>query len=429
MEKLLISTILASSLLFAPEAQAKETIVVVSPFAPEEVKQEQIRDLSNHIAEITEPGETSYVLNGWTQETIARFHVPEDEDRYARTSARMRANPEFFRNMKEFAEERAPSSTETQAGQIDWPAVMRRVGRDFPAQDSRDLIFYEVSPVYHDVRSPEFSMRGGTLFSDAHLDVTRDDSPFGARDQSDLLSSYTVHWGLLNEEWAVSDRHAFQMERAIALSVEARGSVLSTFASGGITALENAANGISAPIGSFPYESDGRPVMIRFQPEEEIEEVSIYDRPLSDRSPSRNEFNAARDVEIAIRWDCNCDFDLAVQVANEVPISFRAPVGVYGTLFKDFTSSQSLNNGWETIAIPGPVDLQSVMIAVNQYRGGSGGAEVELRLAIGGETWGRMVRVDGPADRGSGFRRTIANGTPANAAWDVVPPGSITTGG
>ncbi|MEM7427868.1 MAG: hypothetical protein AAF441_17375, partial [Pseudomonadota bacterium] len=102
-------------------------------------------------------------------------------------------------------------------------------------------------------------------------------------------------------------------------------------------------------------------------------------------------------------------------------ISYRKPRTTAGTLFKDFTSSKDLNNGWETVALSGgAVDLNRLTLAVNLYRGGGRNNSVELRIAVNGETWGRSFTIRGPADGGKGLLDTLRHLAPANPAW-IVP--------
>jgi hypothetical protein len=415
MKMTFLAVALAATTSLVPSVQAKESILVLSPFATGEAKQAQIRVIGQYLADTTEAGETSYVLDGWSQETMATFSVPDDGKRYARVSSRMRANPGFFRAMKSFADAAQPERGDQHLGQIVWPGVIRRIGRDFETKEPRDLIFFDVSPVYHDTRAPEVSMRDGRLFNDAHLALSRDVTPFGAQGQSDYLSNYTVHWGMAGGAWVVSDRHAHHAERIMALSVSTRDGTLATFATDGNTALENARAGKSRAVGDYQLNSDGRPMMFGFQAQAATPSVSIYERPVSNRVPGLSEITQARAVEVAIRWECACDFDLAVKPEGGTPISFRTPTSEQGQLFKDFTSSAALNNGWETISLPGPIDLTRAVIAANLFSGRGGNAE--LRLAIAGETWAMPISVTGPASGGLGYEQAMSSGRAANAAW------------
>lgn len=427
MKTLCIAATLAATTTLVPAAHAKESIVVLSPFATSETKEVQIREIGRYLAETTEPGETSIVLNGWDAGTIARFEVPNDPDRFARVPSRMRANVTFFKEMKSFAEATPPSAENPHEGQVDWPGVIRRVGRDFATETSRDLIFYDASPIYHDARSPGFSMRDGVLFTDAHHGSSRDVSPFGAEGQSAYLKNYIVHWGMPDEAWMVSDRHGYHAERTMTLAIKTRSGVLATFDVGGATALENAKRGVARPLGDYALESDGRLAMISFQPQAEAPTTSIYDRQVSDRAPATSELFSATNVEIAIRWDCSCDFDLAVKPQGGETISFRSPSTTDGQLYKDFTSSAGLNNGWETIALPGPVDLTEAVIAANLFSGQGG--EGELRIAISGETWAVPFSVAGPGNGGTGLAEIMSTGRSTRSAWTVFAADTVTGAG
>ena len=197
---------------------------------------------------------------------------------------------------------------------------------------------------------------------------------------------------------------------------------MATFATNPETALSNAAAGLSAPVTEDALKPDEAPTMIfHHEIEAALEEASvgsIYERRLSDRTPDRSALTGAENVEFAIRWSCNCDFDLVVRPKGGAPISFRQLQTAEGRLFKDFTSSDALNNGWETVAMSGPIDLAQTLVATNLFRG-PGHAEVELRVAIGAETWGWRFAFAGQADGGKGFATTLARAAAANTAWNV----------
>ena len=412
--------------LFAEAAYAREAVVVLSPVGNAEGKLTEVEAVALHLIDTVEPGEEAWVINGLTQEQIAHYTLGNDPERYKNQRNRMRDNAAFFRNLKGFAEAAITPKEDVFAGKIDFPSVLRTLNANYPAGEARDLIFYNVSPVTHDPRHLDFSMLGSVIPDDDHIPSSRADTIYGASGEDAYLQNYAVHWGMNGTAWRVSARHEHFMVRFISGSVTSRDGTLSTFAQDPATALRNAKAGVSERIGQFAPELDGHRTMVHLRPTAALEAGdaggSIYERTLSQRTPDQDELRAAQNVEIAIKWDCACDFDLAVQVWGDAPISFRAPRGVSGTLFKDFTSSASLNTAWETIAMPGPVDLQALTVAVNQFSGASGGAQAELRIAIIGETWGRKLRVAGPADRGAGFERTLSRRAPANPAWLIVNP-------
>lgn len=427
----LSALLLASSLAVPTSGIAREAVIALSPFGTVEEKLADIGDIATHLAETVAPGEQGFVINAYDQARIATFTVPNAPDRYGNVRAKMRANPAFFVAMKTFAENAKGPGADKFDGQIDFPALVRTIDATYPTDRPRDLILYNVSPVTHDPRTPGLSMRGGAVPDDGHVAASRAVSVYGSDGETGALANYTLHWGMNGDGWSVSDRHAFAMQRYLALSVSERGGVLATFASVPMTALQNAASGISEPVGSHILKPTDQPTMIHYgteaHAEEEAELVPIYERDLSTRAPARAELRAAQRVEVGIRWTCQCDFDLAVRPEGGDVISFRQLRTSHGRLHKDFTSSEALDNGWETVILPGPLDLTAVLIVVNLYRGRAG-ADVELRVAIGAETWGQQYSFPAASDGGSGFARTMASGAPANPAWVVVDPALVLEG-
>lgn len=415
--------------LVAETAHSREAVVVVSPVGSVEEKMAEIQAVALHLIDTVEPGEEAWIINGLTQEQIAHYALKDDPKRYENKRNRMRDNASLFRDLKEFAEAAIAPKEDIFHGKIDFPSTLRTINANYPANNARDLIFYGVSPFTHDPRHLSLSMLGGVIPDDDHFAASRADTPYGASGEGSFLQNYAVHWGMNGTGWSVSDRHAHFMARFIWFSVTSRGATLATFAPDPATALRNAKESIAERVGPFTPDLDGHRTMLHFRPTAALDAGdtggSIYERTLSQRAPELDELRAAQNVEIAIRWDCACDFDLAVQVWGDDPISFRAPRGVSGTLFKDFRSSASLNTAWETVALPGPVDLQALTVAVNQFSGVSGGTEAELRIAIDGETWGRKLSFAGPADQGAGFERTLSRRAPANSAWQVVHPADV----
>ncbi|MEM8821053.1 MAG: hypothetical protein AAGE90_16245 [Pseudomonadota bacterium] len=431
--KVLKSAVAALAIGTAGAAEAKETVVGISPFGTAEEKLAEVKEVASHLLETLKPGETGWVVDAHSQALVAATTVSTEPKKSGTMQARMRADPKFFADLKRFADAARAAEGDHHPGQIDFPAFVRTIGTSFPAETERDLILFRVSPLTHDPREPGLSMAGGAVPDDAHIAAARATSVYGSADEAGLLQNYTVHWSTDGMGWSVSDRHAHFVQRFYALSVAKRGGMLATFSPDPQAALRNAKAGISAPIGSYTLKSDDAPTMILYgaaesatQTSAEMATQSIYARALSTRAPVHAELTDARDVEIAIRWQCDCDFDLAVRPADGETISYRNLETAFGRLFKDFTSSEDLDLGWETVSLPA-VDLSTTTVAMNLFRG-QPGAVVELRIAIGGETWGQRFTVTGNADGGDGFAATMRKGRPANAAWIVVDPKSLMEG-
>lgn len=415
----------------AAPVHAKEAVIGLSPFGTPEQKLEEIKAIAFHLASTVEPGERAWVIDAFSQEEVAVFAVPNDPERYKRIKSKMRANEAFFAKTKRFADAARLPEGEAFAGQINMPRLMRTIGANYPADTARDLIIYAASPLFDDPNIPGLTMKTGAVPDDAHIVASRANTVYGGQGEEDFLANYTVHWGALDAGFVRNDRHLHFMQRYYALAIAARGGVLTTFATNPETAILNAAAGLSAPVSKAALKPDDQPTMIFYHEiEAALEEASIgsiYERRLSDRTPTTAELTAAEDVEIAIRWACDCDFDLVVQPLGGAPISFRKLQTSQGKLFKDFTSSDALNRGWETVAMDGPIDLTQTLVAANLFRGPAG-SEVELRVAIGGETWGWRFVLAGKADGGKGFATTVQRKAAANTAWTIADLAALMEG-
>ena len=432
--QLLKFVILTLALIAAPLAAAKEAVIGVSPFGTAQEKLTDAKAIGVHLAAEVAPGETAYVVNAYTLEQIATFEVPNDPDRFKSVQSRMRANRAFFADMKRFADAARAPSSEHFPGQIDFPSFIRAIGANYPATEPRDLILYNVSPLTHDPRTPELSTKGGMVPNDAHITASRAASVYGADGEDQLLTNYTVHWGTNGADWSRADLHTYALQRVLALSISERGAVLATFATDPAAALRNAKAGLSKAVGTYTLKPGDQPAMVPYDAQALtpapaiMADVPIYERTLSRRVPAPTEASRAENVEIAIRWSCVCDFDLAVQPRGGEAISFRKTNTPEGKLHKDFTTSEDLENGWETVSMPGPVNLRTLTLGINLFKGPGTGAHVEFRIAIAGETWGRHYAVRGAPDGGRGFEQTLERNAPANAAWVVVNPVAILEG-
>lgn len=430
--RLLIAALFA---VMGANAAAKESVIGLSPHLPPPEKEALIRTVVAYLGATLERGETAYIVDAHRLTRIGAITAP-DRDGFDSLKARIKANREAVRGLKSYAAE----DTGDVSGLIDLAAFLRHVGATYPARSDRELIVVG-SPLSHDPRSPDFSMRDqAAVPTDSHLLASRSETPYGASNDVDRLANYRGHFGLAGPDWTVSDAHAFAVERFTALSFLVRSARFAGVAVDAASAFRNAmeADLPEAEIEPVPSEEL---LMIRHKAEARAEAAeepaimaaaSIYERPLSSTPPSADRLARAEAAEVAIRWSAceSCDLDLAVWPEGAVgPIDFRNPNAPEGRLIKDHRSSPAAN-GWEQIVFSAPIDLRALVVAVNFYAGASpGGAVGEIRIAIEGETWGRSFRIPaGQGNGGDGRQRTFAAGAPANRAWIVVDPLAVTGG-
>lgn len=405
----------------ASSADARDAVIVLSPYGTAEEKKADIESVTNYLLKEIDPGETAWLVNGMTQEQIAEYHIASDMPEDARDRAKMRANPAFFRGAKLFFDGAKSSGEDSFPGQIDLPTLLRGLHANYPATEARDLILYNVSPVNHDPRSDDQSMLGGVVPDDDTVLSSRAHSVYGSAGEESFLKNYVVHWDLNGVDWSVSDRHEQAMMRYVSLAITSRSGTLASVARNPETALRNASNGVETAIGPFTPKTDGHTAMVHFQPHGTHDGgqlgVSIFERDLSARPADPAVLRSAENVEIAVRWSCACDLDLAMQPWGGEILSFRNVRTSFGVLFKDVVTGGA-NGGWESALLHGPIDLTSLTVAVNHYSGGK--VEGEFRVSINGVTWASRLRFEGANDSGVGLERTMTSRLPANDAWQII---------
>lgn len=98
-----------------------------------------------------------------------------------------------------------------------------------------------------------------------------------------------------------------------------------------------------------------------------------------------------------------------------------------GFYHKDLKSAAEVTNGFETVTMKVPVDMNDMLIAINHFSGEAvKGVSGEIRLAIGDKTYGKEFHIKSrKGDSGKGTRKTIEARSPANTNWLVIEPKKI----
>ena len=141
----------------------------------------------------------------------------------------------------------------------------------------------------------------------------------------------------------------------------------------------------------------------------------------------------AESLQIGIAWECeSCDIDLYARPFPGAPVLYfghtQSPQGRY---WKDYTNSPLLTNGQETIGFTVPVDLRTLTLAVNFYRGEAPGrAQGEIRIAVDDQTFALPFHL--PAEIGNGgvgMASVLERSRATSTHWLVIDPMAVVGGG
>ncbi len=426
--KYLIMLGVCLALLLSDAVYARHYVIALSPMQGREALQNQSAATLRFLMQQLQPGESALVVDGLHLKTVAHFTV-KNKPVYNNPKAKMQLNKKAIAALRQFSERPVNMAEHGVAGMMQVPQLLQFLGRNYGTFEDTDIIIIG-SPIHVDSRDPNWGMLGKQYPTDGHFSVAPHESPFSLQGTSELLVGTRIHWAYPDESWTINDEYRVRLTRFWHLLVEGYGAQLSTFTGDMPTMWGRAARSEKAVPHGYQRRETNKPETIQLiDRPQDVKQVSIYDRPLTDVPPTKQVLRQAQNVEIGISWNCeHCDLDLYVRPHRGAEVLYfghrQTPLGYY---HKDFTHSPQTDGGYETVTFTATVDLQDVLIAVNWYDGKSAnGVQGEIRLAISDQTYGLPFVLTGTSGSGTkGKDKTLADGKAANANWLIINPKDI----
>jgi len=217
-------------------------------------------------------------------------------------------------------------------------------------------------------------------------------------------------------------RHEAATRRFWTLEVEAIGGQLVTFDRDLAQGLVRAAGDVPTIAHNYVFSNSPKLDMIPVSASR-TDSRSIYEREVTTEPLAQSQLGSVRNIEIGIRWACDCDVDLYAQPYEEAEVlSYRNPRSREGEFFKDYTASPDLLNGFELIAFSAPVDLSQLLVVANFYHGSVPETLTgEVRISIGEKTWAAPFEIATTrGNAGAGYLDLSETRSAPNAAWTVI---------
>ncbi|WP_271184909.1 hypothetical protein [Maricaulis virginensis] len=416
-------TVLALFWLPLTPSEAQNLTIAISSQTSDAERQEQGEAVLRFLASSVEPGQSAEIVDAYDLTPVATFSVPEGRA-YQNPRAKIAVNRQAAAQILRLEPDLARSANEVQRP-INLPGLLRYLGEACSLDGGHDLVIIG-SPLYDMPREPGVSMREGRVPGDGLIQGTRGSSPFGADGMGDRLAGVRVHFIALDPGWALNDRHAFAVERFTALLVDAFGADLVSFSNDMDSGFASVAAQASAPDRGFILEETDKMEMLIFA-SEMGPIASGRDMDTGRRfyvgPPMINDR-----VEIGLYWPCSsCDLDIYARPHDDAQIVYYGRISTpQGRFFKAFRMGSEDHRAQEQIVLDGPIDLSALRIWVNFYGGrSSGGAEAELRITIGGETYTRPLRIPANAGNGGAGQSAVTGDGADNPAWVAIEPLSL----
>lgn len=408
-------------------APARELAIGFSPYVEAGLAEAQIKAVLLFLSETLEPGDRCLVFDAFHLQSIGMFSVP-DKSVYGHPKAKIQANRPLVAALFQFAKAARRPQGETEpavAGAIRLPQALRFIGTDYPVTKDSDLILLG-SPLYDDPKERDFTMRRNFIPGDGHLTRTRSTTPYGIKGQESLLANRRVHLAFPDETWKTGENYGYVVHRFWTLAIEGQGGQLVTFSNDLPTVFQRVKANAPSPRHDYKLEASDKLEMFQLRPPTVQHQASIYERPLSTVPVSAQTLRQATNVEVGITWECgSCDMDLYGKSGPQATalsyVTTQTPEGHY---FRDWTRSPRSANGYETLAYQVPVDLNSLLLAVNFYNGhSSGGVKGELRISVNDQTYAKAFHITAQdGNGGAGREETLSFRRAINANWLVIDP-------
>ena len=427
MKKLL--TIAAMTLLSAgitTNAEAKNLIIGLSPVLSAQDGQKQMVQVLRYLSENLEAGEHANIFDAENRRFIGTFTKPANKN-YASTKALLQYNRSVAASLKSMYQVDHPDLKNGIKASVKIPQFLTFLAQNYAPLTDTDIVILG-SPIYVDLQTPSWDMRGGKFAGDGHFSAQADKSVFSTVGNESYLQEARIHILYPSKDWEINDSYRHYITRMWTLYIEAQGGVLSSFTDDASTFWMRVRDSAGALPHSFKREYTDKLETFEMTPEERSR-TSIHDRELTTTPATQSALRIADEVEIGISWTCDvCDLDIYVRPNHVADVLYfgntKTAEGLY---HKDFVNSPQAVKGYETVTFTHPVDLRDTFIAINWYGGQSpNGVSGEIRLAIGDKTYGLPFYIKGTQGNAAIARDDVLNtGKAANDNWLIIQPKKI----
>jgi hypothetical protein len=402
-----------------PAVERKGAFVIgISPYLDKSVKDEVYRSIVRLLVEDLPLNSTVSIYDAYELKSITQVNLPNVR---AFNSSKTRANQfaPAIRELKLFlaAEHVKPHNTRLNfEAAVRLPQFCDFLVENAPRNGSAIRVLLIGSPLYQDAKEPGFSMVDGYFPSDAHLQVSREESPFGIGANPVTLPALAVSWVYFGDPW-LNDLNKEKVTRFWTLYLEKRSGQLVSFTGDLPSAVRSFRQGeadLRAHDKGWTVDTTQTKLeMLRVSRNVELNDWLTRDS-LPETSPRPPSVMIGR-MKIGIRWKQNIDLDLysAPRQGAEV-LFFQHTRSQEGYYYKDHRSSPGRE--YEFIEFEVPVDIREVEAFVNFYKGSCpGGPRGEVRIEFDGRIYGASFAIR--SDEGNRGR----SGASQEEFWTRIP--------
>lgn len=360
-------------------AQQRQYVIGVSPYLIKDDREKVYQRVGAFILEGADNGDVVDLYDAVALKPIARITIPDVPNNPRARVTRLKGELLAWKN---FCKEE-PAHQPEQAATIQLPQFLALVSSHVKRMDSPLTVVLIGSPFYIDKDEPAFNTTDGFFPSDGHLLTDLKGSVFGVAEKRGLLKDVTVHFAYLHEAFITDDQRN-SISRFWTLFIGEQGGSLASFAADLSLIVDRARGNVRQPFMKAEInKSDSKIQMHRIIRRERAAE-SATSWIENDAAPVAAPAPAVTSgkLKVGIRWTPDVDLDLYVcPRPGAVELYYKKNRSADGIHVKDFLTSPSKSNGYETVEFSSDVDIRQVTAAVNFYSGACpGGVTGTVRI-------------------------------------------------
>ena len=435
-----LARLLPAMLLSLP-VTAAEHAAIISPWLPPADRSAVFSAVAKYALNELPCGDTLRIIDGWDIREIAALQVPAHKAYAGNPRFRIQEMKTPLLAFKTWVLAGRPATAPDTAHGLRLPQIMDYVPKYTRVVSDGGTVILFGSPLYHDPAEPSFSMTDLRVPEDSHITAAREDSPLGLTGCADRWKGVRVHWNTLFTG-TLHDRHARAVERWWTLAFQVQGATLCSYQPATAKTFELLATPPAAPalvVADLTAKLEMRRILPREIPQPdpmptataEDKKYTVDITPPPPRPDTGLDFMLKEPgkaekldnpivsgrVRIGIKWPGARDLDLHILPGpGAKELYYGLTKTPQGTLEKDWSSGKG-TMGFETVELHGPVDLRTLKIAINFYRGekAPGGPKATLRIEAAGRLFEQKIHIAAQEGNRGTDRKTKASNT-----WTTV---------
>ncbi|MCK5659513.1 MAG: hypothetical protein KAH96_06530, partial [Alphaproteobacteria bacterium] len=193
MKKLFTIALCLILLGLSADAQAKNLIIGLSPVLSKKDTQKQNMQVLRYLSENLEAGQEVLLFDAENRRYLGTFKKPLNKN-YANIKALLQYNRSLVSVLRAMNQTDHPALSKDTKGSVKIPQFLTFLAQNYAPLEDTDIVILG-SPIYVDLQTPIWDMRGGRYPGDGHFGMQFNQSIFSTSGKENYLKGARIHIG------------------------------------------------------------------------------------------------------------------------------------------------------------------------------------------------------------------------------------------